>query len=195
VDIDNLMTQLPAIAPNDEQRFAALYDQYRLPIFAYCRRRATAADASDACSETFLVAWRRFDALPGEPKTLPYLYGVAGKVLANQRRSGVRRTRLTTKLRSVDGGIVADPSTVVVRRELDRQVEEAVRRLKPKDREIVMLYAWEELPRPVIAEIMGMTKAAIDQRLHRAYRHLARVLKPVMDTEIGSPPIAEQGGK
>ncbi len=181
------MTQLPAIAPNDEDRLAAVYDQYGLKVLAYCRRRATAADAADACSETFLVAWRRVDVLPEEPKTLPYLYGVAGKVLANQRRSGNRRSRLQTKLRSVDGGVVTDPSTVVVRRALDLQVAEAVWRLKPKDREIVMLYAWEELPRADIAEMLGMSKPAVDQRIHRAYRHLSKILKPVIDAEIGSP--------
>jgi DNA-directed RNA polymerase specialized sigma24 family protein len=44
----------------------------------------------------------------------------------------------------------------------------AVNRLKPKDREIVKLYAWEDLPRDIIAEMMGMTRAAIDQFEFRA---------------------------
>ena len=68
------------------------------------------------------------------------------------------------------------PGVVVVQSAGDRQVVAAIRRLKPVDREIVMLSAWEELPRSVIAEMMGMTKAAVDQRIHRSYERLARML-------------------
>jgi DNA-directed RNA polymerase specialized sigma24 family protein len=74
-------------------------------------------------------------------------------------------------------------------------VAAAVNRLKPKDREIVMLYTWEDLPREVIAGMMGMTKPAIDQRIHRSYQRLARILEPSIETNaIKSPPIAEKGG-
>jgi RNA polymerase sigma-70 factor (ECF subfamily) len=70
-----------------------------------------------------------------------------------------------------------------------------VHRLKPTDREIVMLDVWEDLSRAEIAEVMGMTRAAIDQRIHRAYQKLARSLEPVIETRsIGSPPVAEEGG-
>jgi len=68
-------------------KFEQLYEEYRLPVLAYCTRRVGPSDAPDACSETFLVAWRRLDDLPAEPKTLPYLYGIAGKVVSNQLRS------------------------------------------------------------------------------------------------------------
>ena len=70
----------------------------------------------------------------------------------------------------------ADAGVVVLQTAGDRQVVAAIRRLKPVDREILMLSAWEELPRSVIAEMMGMTKAAVDQRIHRSYERLARML-------------------
>jgi RNA polymerase sigma factor (sigma-70 family) len=74
-------------------------------------------------------------------------------------------------------------------------VAAALEKLKPKDREIVRLYAWEDLPRDAIAEMMGMTRAAIDQRIHRSYQRLARILEPTLETSaIKSPPIAEKGG-
>ncbi len=55
-----------------------------------------------------------------------------------------------------------------------------------------MLYAWEDLPRDDIAEIMGMTKSAVDQRIHRSYQRLARALEPLIKP-IPSPPVAEEG--
>jgi DNA-directed RNA polymerase specialized sigma24 family protein len=58
-----------------------------------------------------------------------------------------------------------------------------------------MLYAWEDLPRNTIAEMMGLSRAAIDQRIHRSYQRLARILAPAFEeSAINSPPIAEKGG-
>jgi len=84
---------------------------------------------------------------------------------------------------------------VVVQRADDKVVTDAVRRLKPVDREIVMLDVWEGLSRAEIADVMGMTRAAVDQRIHRAYQKLSRALVPVLETSLlNSPPAAEEGG-
>jgi RNA polymerase sigma-70 factor (ECF subfamily) len=164
-------------------------------VLAYCLRRASSADAEDACAETFLVVWRRLDEIPPDPKTLLALYGIARRVLSNQTRSFHRRGRLHTKLNSLGVAPVADPLHVVVQSADDRVVSDAVHRLKPTDREIVMLDVWEDLSRAEIAEVMGMTRAAIDQRIHRAYQKLARSLGHVIEIRpIGSPPVAEEGG-
>jgi RNA polymerase sigma-70 factor (ECF subfamily) len=175
--------------------FEHIYEDYSLRILAYCIRRADHEGAADACSETFLVAWRRFDQIPPEPKTLPYLYGVAARVLANQRRSLHRKNKLHSKLANLGITAVPDPAVIVARKAEDAEVVEAVRRLNPKDREIVMLYTWEELPRETIAEMMGMTKTAVDQRIHRSYQRLARALRHTMASNANqSPLVAEEGG-
>ena len=165
-----------AAGVDGRRRFGCLYETHRLHVLAYCVRRTNRADAADACSETFLVAWRRLDDLPAEPDTLPYLYGIANKVLGNQVRSLQRRSRLDARLRELGVADPPDAGVVVLQSARDRQVVAAIRRLKPVDREILMLSAWEELPRSVIAEMMGMTKAAVDQRIHRSYERLARML-------------------
>ncbi len=163
----------------DEARhaeFERLYNAYRLAVHGYCARRTSPADAADAVSETFLVAWRRFDDLAPEPDTLPYLYSVAAKVLSNLRRSSRRRSQLGLKLEALGVAPSPDPMTVVVRNSDQVEVEQAVRKLSRKDREIVMLYAWEELPRKQIAQTMGMTKTAVDQRILSSSKRLGRVL-------------------
>jgi RNA polymerase sigma-70 factor (ECF subfamily) len=67
--------------------FESLYHDYRPHVLAYCLRRTASAEAADVCSETFLVAWRRVETIPPPPATLSYLYAIAGRVLANHRRS------------------------------------------------------------------------------------------------------------
>jgi RNA polymerase sigma-70 factor (ECF subfamily) len=184
-----------ATQTDHRSRFEAIWRQHRRHVLAYCLRRASSADAEDACAETFLVVWRRIDEIPPDPRTLLALYGIARRVLSNQSRSFYRRGRLHTKLNSLGVTPVADPLHVVVQSAEDRVVSDAVHRLKPTDREIVMLDVWEDLSRAEIAEVMGMTRSAIDQRIHRAYQKLARSLEPVIEIRsIGSPPVAEEGG-
>jgi RNA polymerase sigma-70 factor (ECF subfamily) len=184
-----------ATQTDHRSRFEAIWRQHRRHVLAYCLRRASSADAEDACAETFLVVWRRIEEIPPDPRTLLALYGIARRVLSNQSRSFHRRGRLHTKLNSLGVAPVADPLHVVVQSVDDRVVSDAVHRLKPTDREIVMLDVWEDLSRAEIAEVMGMTRSAIDQRIHRAYQKLARSLEPVIETRsIGSPPVAEEGG-
>jgi RNA polymerase sigma-70 factor, ECF subfamily len=193
--VADMNVSMGTVSRERQRRFESLYDAHRLNVLAYCTRRVSAADASDACSETFLVAWRRLDDVPIPPKTLPYLYGIAANVIANQRRTLHRRVRLHEKLGALGVEPPAEPSVVLLQKATDRQVVAAVRRLKPVDREIVMLYAWEDLPREVIADMMQMSRAAIDQRIHRAYERLARVLEPALETRaVNTPPIAREGG-
>jgi RNA polymerase sigma-70 factor (ECF subfamily) len=69
-------------------RFEGLFREHYPAVRAYVSRRAPYELAQDVIAETFLIAWRRFDDLPSDP--LPWLYGVARRLLANQRRSAGR---------------------------------------------------------------------------------------------------------
>lgn len=176
-----------------KSRFETIWNEHRLQVLAYCLRRVPGADAEDACAETFLVVWRRLDDIPPPPKTLLWIYGVARRVLSNQSRAFHRRGRLQERLTSLGVSQSSDPGDFVIQGTEDRRVAAAVGRLKPTDREIVRLDAWEDLTREEIAEAMGMTRAAVDQRIHRAYEKLSRALAPMINP-IHSPPLAEKGG-
>src|SRR4029450_12308672 len=67
-------------------------------ISAYARRRLDSHDADDAVAEIFLVAWRRLSGVAGGELALPWLYGVARRVVSEDRRSGRRRDRLLARL-------------------------------------------------------------------------------------------------
>ena len=82
---------------NRQARFEALYQEQVGAVAAYALRRASRETSEDVVAETFLVAWRRLEDVPFE-KPLPWLYGVARRTLANQRRAAVRRDALGTRL-------------------------------------------------------------------------------------------------
>jgi RNA polymerase sigma-70 factor (ECF subfamily) len=158
----------------DRRRFERVYDDCYDAILRYCLRRTSREDALDAAAETFLVAWRRRDDVP-VGRELPWLYGVAGRVLANQRRSRSRHTAALANLQPVaepDAG----PETLVVQHYETADLISALRRLSVKDREVVRLAGWEELDRDELALAVGCTPNAATKRLNRALDRLGREL-------------------
>ena len=81
-----------------EARFRLLFARHYPAVFGYAARRFGRDEAGDAAAEVFTVAWRRLDRVPAEPQALPWLYGVARKVVSNQERSTNRRARLRNRL-------------------------------------------------------------------------------------------------
>ena len=160
-----------------EQRFQEIYRAHQRHVLAYFLRRTDATSACDGASETFLTAWRRIDDVPDGDGTLPWLYGVSRKVLANQRRSRDRYAALGKKLSGVGPSEEPSPEVVVLRRAEDREMLDAVGHLRPEDQEVLRLTVWEELPHAQVGEVLGTSAHAVTQRLHRITKQLSRDLQ------------------
>lgn len=160
-----------------DQRFREMYDANQRRILAYFLRRTDATSARDGAAETFLVAWRRIADVPTGDRTLPWLYGVARRVLANQRRSRDRQASLGRRLTESGPTHEQSPEVVVLRRAEDREMLDAVARLRHEDQEILQLAIWDEVPHGQIAEMIGTSTHAIAQRLYRITKALARDLE------------------
>jgi RNA polymerase sigma-70 factor, ECF subfamily len=156
---------------DERRRFENLWNEHHDAVMAYTRRRAAPAHADDVVDETFLVAWRRIADVPGD--ALPWLYGVARRVIANHRRSLRRGKALQSKLSALPVEVAADP--------FDRAggvgVLPALAGLSAKDREALLLVAWEGLEPSRAAEAAGCTAATFSVRLHRARKRLAAAMQ------------------
>lgn len=150
--------------------FDALFGDHSAEILAFALRRVgSREEAEDVVSETFAVAWRRRDTLPKE--ALPWLYGVASKVISNQRRSERRWVRLRGKLASEPPPIAPDPTASLADRD---EFAVAFAQLSEGQREVLRLVAWEGLGGRDAAIALGCTESAFKVRLHRARRDLAK---------------------
>jgi RNA polymerase sigma-70 factor, ECF subfamily len=163
-------------APADAERlrFERCFREHYAAVLGFALRRTPGREAAeDAVSEAFAVAWRRRDLIPEEP--LPWLYGVALRVLANQRRSSERRRRLGDRLEheANTGGIAAEPAEAIDRREA---FSSAFRRLGEDEQEVLRLIAWDGLSTREAASVLGCSAAAFRVRLYRARRRLAKHL-------------------
>jgi RNA polymerase sigma-70 factor, ECF subfamily len=144
-----------------------LFREHYESVLAYARRRAPVEVADDVAAETFAIAWRKADSIPPEP--LPWLLGVAHRVLSTQRRSTQRRGRLRQRLaETFEPGQPSD--------EVDGRLTEALGRLSDRDREALLLVAWEGLAPREAAVVVGLTPTGFSVRLHRARRRLRKAL-------------------
>lgn len=164
---------MPRPDPTDpEHRFDALHDAHHAAILRYFARRVGREPAPDLAAEVFLVAWRRLDAVPCDDP-LPWLYVVARNVLANDRRARGRRDELPARLAHEGLEHARDPAALVAERDLLRG---ALLALGDRDRELLMLIAWDGLTAPQAGRVLGCRTAVVHVRLHRARKRLAEQL-------------------
>jgi RNA polymerase sigma factor (sigma-70 family) len=156
------------------ERFEAVYRELYEPICGYALRRVRRPeDAAEVIAETFATLWRRFDRCPQGEELRPWLYGVARRVIANQRRGERRRSALTERLvasldeTAFEAAVLPEDTSKLAR---------AFASLNDSDRELLSLVAWEGLSRDELATAVGTSRSVVRLRLHRARRRMRDAL-------------------
>lgn len=157
-------------------RFEALFERYHAPVRAYVVRRSAGIVVEDVVADTFLVAWRRLEDVPD--LGLPWLLGVARRVLADQRRAARRRRSLTERLLREP----SPPSPWSPPAGLSGELTNALRVLTEREREALFLVAWDGLSPRDAAVVAGCSSSAFRVRLHRARGRVAAQLGIDQDT-------------
>jgi RNA polymerase sigma factor (sigma-70 family) len=155
-------------APGDAELEELWHDWHR-HVLAYALRRADPSTAEDVVAETFTIAWRRLGDVPERP--LPWLLGVARRVLANQRRGERRRVALVDRLALQGRAAPGAPD------QQEGRALTALASLGERDREALLLHAWEGLDHAEAGTVMGCSASTFAVRLHRARRRFARELR------------------
>jgi RNA polymerase sigma-70 factor (ECF subfamily) len=173
-------------------RLEALYTSFAPDVQAYARRRIDGTAVDDVVADVFVAAWRKIEQVPEAP--LPWLLGVARKVIANHARSARRRSALTRRLSTGEPRLsaVADESGDIIR---------ALASLPERDREALMLIAWEGLNQGEAAAVIGCSPALFRVRFHRAKKKLKRAIdvsaeESQLADEVRPPgPVFDQRGE
>jgi len=150
----------------DDAWFERLYRDHATAVYRYFVRRTPGDDAEDLTAEVLATAWRRRSDVPADAE-LPWLYRTAGFVLANHRRK-----QLPVPLEQVpdDADPTGDPALAAV---TDDDVRTALAALSERDRQILVLHAWEGLGGAELAAVLGISRGGADAALSRARARLA----------------------
>jgi len=153
-----------------EETFRANVDLVR----RYARRRVPASDVDDITAEAFATAWRRRDDI-SEGSELPWLYRTCALLIANYRRKGVP-TPVETVPELPDD---LDPEMSALQDDLVRRV---LGQMSPRDRQVLVLHAWEGLQGQQLAEVLGVSRGGADAALSRARSRLRELWADVQDS-------------
>ncbi len=169
---------LVAAAPHDTVAAGRLYDKHYEAIFRYIYRcTPNRATAEDLTSNVFLAAFRHLGRLRRRPiRFQAWLYRIA----TNEIRMHYRKTKRIRAWRATTGGSGIDTAPPASDRpaaaEEHRLLHEALLRLKPKYRTVIVLRYFEDRTIAEIAEITGRKEGTLRCHLHRGLAQLQDIL-------------------
>jgi RNA polymerase sigma-70 factor (ECF subfamily) len=151
------------------EAFDELFERYREPLYGFFRRRLENGErAEDLAQETFLAVLRGVERY--EPRALvrTYLYGIALKLLAAERR---KQMRVAGPEQESESAREDSPDEAL-------WVRQAVEKLDAGEREILMLREYEQLSYAEIAELLRLPINTVRSRLFRSRMALKNHLAP-----------------
>jgi RNA polymerase sigma factor (sigma-70 family) len=167
-------SEILASLPGQPEAMGVLYERHAPAVFRYLARRAGPSAAEDLLSEVFIAALdgRTRVAAHDSGSALPWLYGIALNIL---RRHFRQETAQWVVMQ--DPGMDWDAVDARLDAEAKRgQLRSALNVLSERDRELLLLVAWEGLTPAEAAEVLGIGKVAARSRLHRARRRALQAL-------------------
>ncbi|WP_046012587.1 RNA polymerase sigma factor [Microbacterium sp. SA39] len=157
--------------------FAELFDRHSRVVNAFASYRVGRHTAEDVLSETFLVAFRRrADYDVGVESAVPWLLGIASRLIRRHRAVEAKHWRsfaaaVTGEEHSSEGGV----DDAMIRLDAEREVQglrARIAALAPKDRETLLLYAWQGLTYEEVAAALGVPVGTVRSRLNRVRKRL-----------------------
>lgn len=153
--------------------------RYRLP---------SQADADDVLQEIYLSAYRNFPGLKNKSAFKPWIISIARNKCNDYFRAKAAQMEISIEELSqqeLSAGRLGISVVHTVRETLDR--------LGDKDKQILYLYFWKELPQTEIAKLLDIPVGTVKSRLHTAKQHFKnkypyQIQKPKGDTTMHKLP-------
>ena len=138
--------------------------------------------ARDAVQEGFLRAWRDLPGLRDPERFDAWLHRLIIHACIDVTRRR-RRRPMEVELTPIDGPATGDIAAVIADREL---LDQALRRLEPGWRAVVVLHYFLGMPLPDVAETLRIPLGTAKSRLHRSIAAM-RATIATDETDVPTP--------
>lgn len=172
-------TQIVAdIQSGQTQAEAELYQKYQAKVYYIALRESRSThDAEDVCAETFLRVLQavRAKELRSPSALAAFILGTTRNVLYEL----FSRRRQAGKTADPEDADLSLPSheKLFLDSEVQHAIEQTIGRLKPRERDMLRMHFYEELPAEEIAERFGIARERVRLVKSRALRHFRVVYK------------------
>ena len=200
---ENTVSPLKRLQGGDEHALAELFERYRGRLYRIIKvrldpRLSRRLDVDDILQEVYLDAADRISHYMDNHSGSFFIWL---RLIAAQTMANIFRRHLGAKKRDAKMEIslesrrpvgqagtpvslqllsqLTSPSNVAMRDETAKQLEEIIERMKPMDREIIMLRHFELLDNKEVAEVLGIQQKASSIRYIRAIARLREVITDI----------------
>jgi RNA polymerase sigma-70 factor (ECF subfamily) len=165
---------MAAVREGDAERLGVIFERHHARVYALCFRLTRRADvADDLAQETMLRVWRHARSFRGDSAFTTWLYRLAYNVCRDHWRK-TRRDASATDLQEVTPTAFSMESNTSERHVL---LDEAMARLAPDRRMVLVLSRYHDLTFDDIADVLDCTPSAARVRAHRALHELREIYR------------------
>jgi RNA polymerase sigma-70 factor (ECF subfamily) len=165
--------------------FGELVQRYQDRLFnAIFRLVDNAEDAQDVVQDAFLNAYQSLDKFKGDSRFFTWLYRIGVNTAITMKRKhrvalslNIGREHPGGSAEPLDDSDFGKPAHAMERAELEQRVQEALNRLSPEHRAVLILKDMEDQKYETIAEILRVPIGTVRSRLHRARLELRALLE------------------
>jgi RNA polymerase sigma-70 factor (ECF subfamily) len=186
-DTDTDESLLARARAGDEDAFLSIYTRHRAPLYRFaCRLLGDAAAAEDVTHDCFLSLFKhpeRFDAARGASLGT-YLFAAVRNLSFKQFRRAARETLIDEAASEPCAPAAEQPLCRMLEAEVSATVRAAVERLPVLQREVLILFEFENLSLQEIAVVVGAEANTVKSRLARARGANSRALAPHLEGRV-----------
>jgi RNA polymerase sigma-70 factor (ECF subfamily) len=170
--------------------FAAVFERHHAVVHRYLARRIGRDLADELAAETFAVAFAkrgRYDVSVESAR--PWLFGIATRLAHRHWRREERELRAYART-GVDADAPSPADGVDARADCavaGPAIAAALAALTAGERDVLLLYAWEELAQPEIAVALSIAPGTVKSRLHRARARVRQSLAAAGELDPSRP--------
>lgn len=170
--------------------FGELIRKYQDRLFnTVLRLVGNTEDAYDVVQETFLNAYKSLDNFKGDAEFFTWLYRIAYNTAISLRRKQKGAVSIDAgrngeaSVEPLDASLTSQPGHAIEKAEQEKRIQDALNRLSPEHRAVLILKDMEGQKYETIAEILQVPIGTIRSRLHRARMEL----RDVLSSQNGKP--------
>ena len=183
-DTDTDESLLARARAGDEEAFLSIYTRHRVAMYRFaCRLLGDASVAEDVTHDCFLSLFKhpeRFDAERGA-SLRTYLFAAVRNLSLKHFRRAAQETLIDEAAAEPSAPVAEQPLSRMLEAELSAAVRAAVERLPALQREVLILFEFENLSLQEIAAVVGAEVNTVKSRLARGRDGLRRALAPQLE--------------
>ena len=153
---------------NFDITYKALFRRYYPSLIFYATRLVGEEEAEDVVQDVFVELWKRKDHIEIGDQIQAFLY-----------RAVYTRALNVLKHRSVEEGYCVAMEEINQRRELRKEIHDAINELPDKCKEVFKLSYLHDMKNKEIADILGVSLRTVEAHMYKALKYLRGRLDPL----------------